>query len=154
MSGELTIRRATGADLPAIVRMLANDPLGKTRERYAEPLPDAYVRAFAEVEAQKGNEILVAEAEGQVIGCLQLTMIPGLSRLGMLRAQIESVRVDESRRGERIGEKLFLDAIERARKAGCGLVQLTTDASRPDARRFYERLGFAASHVGMKLALS
>jgi len=154
MSDELTIRRATPADLPAIVRMLANDPLGKTRERYAEPLPEAYVRAFAEVEAQKGNEILVAEAEGQVIGCLQLTMIPGLSRLGMLRAQIESVRVDESRRGEKIGEKLFLDAIERARKAGCGLVQLTTDASRPDARRFYERLGFAASHVGMKLALS
>jgi ribosomal protein S18 acetylase RimI-like enzyme len=154
MSDELTIRRATSADLPAIVRMLANDPLGKTRERYAEPLPEAYVQAFAEVEAQKGNEILVAEAEGQVIGCLQLTMIPGLSRLGMLRAQIESVRVDESRRGEKIGEKLFLDAIERARRAGCGLVQLTTDASRPDARRFYERLGFAASHVGMKLALS
>lgn len=154
MSDELTIRRATGADLPAIVRMLANDPLGKTRERYAEPLPEAYVQAFAEVEAQKGNEILVAEAEGQVIGCLQLTMIPGLSRLGMLRAQIESVRVDERRRGEKIGEKLFLDAIERARRAGCGLVQLTTDASRPDARRFYERLGFAASHVGMKLALS
>ena len=154
MSGELTIRRATGADLPAIVRMLANDPLGKTRERYAEPLPEAYVQAFAEVEAQKGNEILVAEAEGQVIGCLQLTMIPGLSRLGMLRAQIESVRVDESRRGEKIGERLFLDAIERARKAGCGLVQLTTDASRPDAHRFYERLGFIASHVGMKLALS
>jgi ribosomal protein S18 acetylase RimI-like enzyme len=154
MSDELTIRRATPADLPAIVRMLANDPLGKTRERYAEPLPEAYVQAFAEVEAQKGNEILVAEAEGRVIGCLQLTMIPGLSRLGMLRAQIESVRVDESRRGEKIGEKLFLDAIERARRAGCGLVQLTTDASRPDARRFYERLGFAASHVGMKLALS
>lgn len=154
MSDELTIRRATSADLPAIVRLLANDPLGKTRERYAEPLPEAYVQAFAEVEAQKGNEILVAEAEGQVIGCLQLTMIPGLSRLGMLRAQIESVRVDESRRGEKIGEKLFLDAIERARRAGCGLVQLTTDASRPDARRFYERLGFAASHVGMKLALS
>lgn len=154
MSDELTIRRATSADLPAIVRMLANDPLGKTRERYAEPLPEAYVQAFAEVEAQKGNEILVAEAEGQVIGCLQLTMIPGLSRLGMLRAQIEGVRVDESRRGEKIGEKLFLDAIERARRAGCGLVQLTTDASRPDARRFYERLGFAASHVGMKLALS
>jgi ribosomal protein S18 acetylase RimI-like enzyme len=154
MSDELTIRRATSADLPAIVRMLANDPLGKTRERYAEPLPEVYVQAFAEVEAQKGNEILVAEAEGQVIGCLQLTMIPGLSRLGMLRAQIESVRVDESRRGEKIGEKLFLDAIERARRAGCGLVQLTTDASRPDARRFYERLGFAASHVGMKLALS
>lgn len=154
MSDELTIRRATRADLPAIVRMLANDPLGKTREQYAEPLPEAYLKAFAEVEAQAGNEILVGEIGGEVVGCLQLTMIPGLSRLGMLRAQIESVRVDESRRGTRIGEKLFLAAIERARKAGCGLVQLTTDASRPDAHRFYERLGFKASHVGMKLALT
>lgn len=154
MSDELTIRRATRADLQAIVRMLANDPLGKTREQYAEPLPEAYLKAFAEVEAQAGNEILVGEIGGEVVGCLQLTMIPGLSRLGMLRAQIESVRVDESRRGTRIGEKLFLAAIERARKAGCGLVQLTTDASRPDAHRFYERLGFKASHVGMKLALT
>lgn len=151
---DLTIRKATAADLPAIVRMLADDPLGKTRERYAEPLPDAYLKAFADVEAQKGNEILVGVVDGQVIGCLQLTFIPGLSRLGMMRAQIESVRVDGSRRGEKIGEKLFLEAIERARKAGCGLVQLTTDASRPDAHRFYERLGFEASHVGMKLSLT
>ncbi len=154
MTDAVTIRRATQADLPAIVRMLADDPLGKTRERYAEPLPEAYLQAFAEVEAQKGNQILVAEAKGQVIGCLQLTLIPGLTRLGMTRAQIEGARVDAGRRGERIGEKLFLDAIERARKAGCGLVQLTTDASRPDAHRFYERLGFVASHVGMKLALT
>lgn len=154
MTDELIIRRASAEDLPAIVRMLADDPLGKTRERYAEPLPEAYLKAFADVEAQKGNEILVAEIGGRVAGCLQLTMIPGLSRLGMLRAQIEGVRVDESRRGEGIGEKLFQDAIERARKAGCGLVQLTTDASRPDAHRFYERLGFVASHVGMKLSLT
>jgi len=153
MSG-LTIRRATATDLPVIVRLLVNDPLGRTRERYAEPLPAEYLRAFAEVEAQKGNEILVAEAHGQVIGCLQLTLIPGLTRLGMTRAQIEGVRVDEARRGEKIGERLFLAAIERARAAGCGLVQLTTDASRPDAHRFYERLGFVASHVGMKLALT
>ena len=154
MTDELIIRRASADDLPAIVRMLADDPLGKTRERYAEPLPEAYLKAFADVEAQKGNEILVGEIGGRVVGCLQLTMIPGLSRLGMLRAQIEGVRVDESRRGEGIGEKLFQDAIERARKAGCGLVQLTTDASRPDAHRFYERLGFVASHVGMKLSLT
>jgi ribosomal protein S18 acetylase RimI-like enzyme len=151
---EFAIRRAKAVDLPAIVRMLANDPLGRTRERYAEPLPEEYGRAFAAVEAQRGNEILVAEADGQVIGCLQLTLIPGLTRLGMTRAQIEGVRVDETRRGERIGERLFLAAIERARAAGCGLVQLTTDASRPDAHRFYERLGFVASHVGMKLALT
>jgi GNAT superfamily N-acetyltransferase len=154
MTDDVTVRRATAADLPAIIRMLADDPLGKTRERYAEPLPADYLRAFAAVEAQTGNQILVAEAEGRVIGCLQLTLIPGLTRLGMTRAQIEGVRVDETRRGEKVGERLFLDAIERARAAGCGLVQLTTDASRPDAHRFYERLGFVASHVGMKLALT
>jgi GNAT superfamily N-acetyltransferase len=154
MTDGVTVRRATAADLPAIIRMLADDPLGKTRERYAEPLPADYLRAFAAVEAQTGNQILVAEAEGRVIGCLQLTLIPGLTRLGMTRAQIEGVRVDETRRGEKVGERLFLDAIERARAAGCGLVQLTTDASRPDAHRFYERLGFVASHVGMKLALT
>ena len=89
-----------------------------------------------------------------MIGCLQLTFIPGLTRLGMTRAQIEGVRVDESRRGERIGERLFAHAIEAARAAGCGLVQLTTDASRPDAHRFYERIGFTASHVCMKLDLT
>ena len=154
MTDQMTIRRATEADLPAIVRLLANDPLGKTRERYAEPLPEAYLKAFAAVQAQAGNAVLVAEAGGQVIGCLQLTFIPGLTRLGMTRAQIEGVRVDESRRGERIGERLFTHAIEAAREAGCGLVQLTTDASRPDAHRFYERLGFTASHVGMKLDLT
>ena len=153
MSEAVTIRRATAEDLPAIVRLLANDPLGRTRERAADPLPEEYGRAFAAIEAQTGNQVLVAEAAGQVIGCLQLTLIPGLTRLGMTRAQIEGVRVEENRRGERIGERLFLDAIERARIAGCGLVQLTTDASRPDAHRFYERLGFVASHVGMKLAL-
>ncbi len=154
MTDDISIRRAAQADLPAIVRLLAADPLGKTRERYAEPLPDAYLRAFAEVEAQAGNAILVAEAGGRVIGCLQLTFIPGLTRLGMTRAQIEGVRVDESRRGEGIGERLFAHAIEAARAAGCGLVQLTTDASRPDAHRFYERLGFVSSHVGMKLDLT
>lgn len=154
MTGRATIRTATAADLPAIVRMLADDPLGRTRERYAEPLPAEYAAAFAGIEAQAGNELLVAEADGRVIGCLQLTLIPGLTRLGMTRAQIEGVRVEEGRRGEGIGELLFQEAIARARKAGCGLVQLTTDASRPDAHRFYERLGFVASHVGMKLALS
>ncbi len=154
MTDEVTIRRAGEADLPAIVRLLADDPLGKTRERYAEPLPDAYLKAFAEVEAQAGNAILVADAGGRVSGCLQLTFLPGLTRLGMTRAQIEGVRVDESRRGERIGERLFAHAIEAARAAGCGLVQLTTDASRPDAHRFYERIGFTASHVCMKLDLT
>lgn len=153
MSDAVAIRRATAADLPAIVRMLADDPLGRTRERYADPLPGAYVEAFRRIEAQADNEVLVAEVAGEVVGCLQLTLIPGLARLGMLRAQIEGVRVDGRRRGEGIGERLFQHAIERARAAGCGLVQLTTDAARPEAHRFYERLGFVASHVGMKLAL-
>jgi ribosomal protein S18 acetylase RimI-like enzyme len=153
MSDAVAIRRATAADLPAIVRMLADDPLGRTRERYADPLSAAYVEAFRRIEAQADNEVLVAEVAGEVVGCLQLTLIPGLARLGMLRAQIEGVRVDGRRRGEGIGERLFQHAIERARAAGCGLVQLTTDAARPEAHRFYERLGFVASHVGMKLAL-
>ncbi|MSP50353.1 MAG: GNAT family N-acetyltransferase [Alphaproteobacteria bacterium] len=153
MSGA-TIRRARAADLPAIVRLLADDPLGKIRERYAEPLPAPYLQAFAAIEAQAGNEILVAEADGRVVGCLQLTLIPGLTRLGMTRAQIEGVRVEAGRRGEGIGERLVAHAIGASREAGCGLVQLTTDASRPDAHRFYERLGFVASHVGMKLALT
>lgn len=148
-----TFRRATLADLPAIVRLLADDPLGAGRERYAEPLPDEYRRAFDAIERQGGNELIVAVDGGAIVGCLQLTLIPGLSRLGMMRAQIESVRVAGSARGQGLGEAMLRHAIERARQAGCGLVQLTTDKSRPDALRFYERLGFAASHEGMKLSL-
>ena len=154
MNDEVTIRRAVAADLPAIVRLLADDPLGQTRERYAEPLPAEYLKAFAEIETQAGNQVLVAMAGAAVIGCLQLTLIPGLTRLGMTRAQIEGVRVSADRRGEKLGERLIFHAIDLARDAGCGLVQLTTDASRGDAHRFYERLGFAASHVGMKLVLT
>ncbi len=149
----VTIRSATAADLPAIVRLLADDPLGATRESFVEPLPQAYTEAFDAIRAQGGNEILVAEHDGAVVGCLQFTVIPGLARLGMSRGQIEGVRVDKQCRGQGVGEALFRDAIERARAAGCGLVQLTTDKSRPDAHRFYERLGFVASHEGMKLTL-
>jgi ribosomal protein S18 acetylase RimI-like enzyme len=154
MADDLTIRRATKADLPAIVRMLADDPLGRTRERFEEPLPEPYLAAFRAIEAQGGNSVLVAESGGRLVGCLQLTLIPGLTRLGMTRAQIEGVRVASTERGRRIGETLVEHAIAEARAAGCGLVQLTTDASRPDAHRFYERLGFTASHIGMKLALT
>lgn len=147
------IRRATDADLPAIVRLLADDPLGATREQPSDPLPPAYRAAFAAMEAQTGNELLVAIAEGEVIGCLQLTVIPGISRLGATRAQVEGVRVASAHRGAGIGEALMHEAIDRATRAGCALVQLTTDASRGDARRFYERLGFEATHVGLKLRL-
>ncbi len=149
----VAIRSATAADLTAIVRLLADDPLGAAREKFDEPLPEAYLEAFRAIEAQGGNEILVAESDGKVVGCLQFTVIPGLARLGMSRGQIEGVRVDRAWRGQGVGEALFRHAIERARAAGCGLVQLTTDKSRPDAHRFYERLGFVASHEGMKLVL-
>jgi ribosomal protein S18 acetylase RimI-like enzyme len=149
----LSFRTATRDDLPAIVRMLADDGLGKGREQPVEPLPPAYGDAFDRMAAQPGNVYLLAEVGGAVAGCLQLTVIHGLSRTGMSRAQIEGVRVAGSHRGQGIGEALFREAIERARHEGCGLVQLTTDKARPDALRFYEKLGFTASHEGMKLNL-
>lgn len=150
---DLEIRPAEAGDLPAIVALLADDPLGARRERLADPLPESYTAAFAEIEADPRNELVVAERDGAVVGCLQLTFIPGLSRQGAERAQIESVRVARSERGQGLGRVLFEWAIARARARGCHLVQLTTDKSRPEALKFYESLGFAASHEGMKLAL-
>jgi GNAT superfamily N-acetyltransferase len=150
----VSIRRAGRDDVPAIVRLLADDDLGRGREDAREPLAPAYLDAFAAIEAQVGNQLLVAELDGRVVGCLQLTLVPGLSRMGMLRAQIEAVRVDRHSRGRRIGELLMGHAIGHARDAGCGLVQLTTDRARADAHRFYERLGFVPSHLGMKLQLA
>ena len=150
----VVIRAGRREDLPAVVRLLADDPLGAGRECYAEPLPPAYAAAFEAMERQGGNELLVAELGGAVVGCLQLTLIPGLSRLGATRAQIEGVRVDARARGRQIGEALVRAAIDRARAAGCALVQLTTDRTREDAHRFYERLGFTATHLGMKLDLA
>ncbi len=149
----IQFRSAERADVPAIVRLLADDKLGARRERFEVPLPEVYLRAFDAMAAQAGTELIVATQDGDVVGCLQLNLLPGLSRQGMTRAQIESVRVDARCRGQRLGERLIRHAIERARAAGCGLVQLTTDKSRADAHRFYERLGFVASHEGMKLAL-
>jgi ribosomal protein S18 acetylase RimI-like enzyme len=146
-----SIREARPDDLPAIVALLANDPLGRTRENPTDLA--AYRHAFDEIAAQPGNSILVAELDGAIVGCLQLTIIPGLARRGMRRGQVEGVRVAAGNRGQRLGERLMDEAIGRARAAGCGLVQLTTDRSRPGAHRFYERLGFAASHLGMKLVL-
>jgi ribosomal protein S18 acetylase RimI-like enzyme len=102
---------------------------------------------------QEGNDLLIATSGDELVGCVQLTLIPGISRLGAKRGQIEGVRVSSSCRGQGIGEKLVRYAIERARAEGCSLLQLTTDRSRPDALRFYERLGFVPSHIGMKLSL-
>ena len=149
----MKVRPATANDLPEIVRLLADDPLGAGRERFEIPLPLAYSEAFAAIQRRDGDSVLVAVEGESIIGCLQLTFIPGLARQGMIRAQIEAVRIDRGHRGQGIGEALFRFAIDLAREAGCGLVQLTTDKSRPEAHHFYERLGFVASHEGMKLAL-
>ena len=145
---DVEIRRATAADVPAIVAMLADDPLGATRESPGDP---AYAAAFAEIDADPRQHLAVAAVAGSVVGTLQLTFIPGLSRRGSTRALIEAVRVRSDRRGSGLGRLLAEWAIETARSRGAAMVQLTTDASREDAHRFYERLGFVASHVGMKL---
>lgn len=150
-SFSLSFRPATQDDLAAIIALLSDDPLGATREGREFEL--AYHAAFMAIQAQRGNSLIVAEHEHQVIAVLQLTLIPGLSRGGMLRAQIESVRVSNLYRGQGIGKKLLDYAINQARTAGCGMVQLTSDKQRRDALRFYEGLGFTASHEGFKLLL-
>lgn len=146
-------REARKEDLPDIVRMLADDELGSTRECYEEPLPNAYIEAFRAITNQIGNQVIVAVEETSIIGCLQLTIIPGLARKGMKRAQIEAVRIDSDYRGRGIGEALCNEAISIARLEKCGLIQLTTDKQRDNAHRFYNRLGFVASHEGLKLML-
>ena len=150
----VTFREARREDLPAIVAMLADDMLGAKRERATDPLPEGYGRAFDAIAAMPGSAVLVAEAaDGTVVGCLQLAVLPNLSYQGTSRALIEGVRVAAPHRGQGLGAALIRDAVERARQAGCGMVQLSTNAARKDAQRFYERLGFVASHVGMKLDL-
>src|SRR5690625_1699102 len=145
----MEFRKAKKSDLKEIVRLLADDELGSKREKYEDPLPKAYYNAFSAIENQDGNQILLAIEGETVIGCMQLTIIPGLTRLGMKRAQIEGVRVDKNYRGQKIGEALFREAITISKSAGCGLVQLTTDKDSIDAHRFYEKLGFSYCHEGM-----
>jgi len=149
---EPVVRRATREDVPAIIALLVDDPLGSTRESEGEHA--AYLHAFEAIDADPAHELVVLDDGGEVIGTLQLTILPGLSRGGALRAQIEAVRIASSRRGQGLGEGLFQWAIDESRRRGAVLVQLTTDASREGAHRFYERLGFVASHVGMKLPLN
>jgi ribosomal protein S18 acetylase RimI-like enzyme len=149
----LTFRLATTGDVPEIVRMLADDALGKKRESYETPLPASYYAAFEAISADPNNELVVACLAGRVVGVLQITFIPYLTYRGSWRAQIEGVRVDASTRSHGVGRKLLEWAIERAEQRGCRLVQLTSDKTRADAIRFYESLGFVASHEGMKLHL-
>lgn len=145
------IARAGRDDVPAIVALLAHDPLGASRE---DPHDPAYVEAFEAIDQDPGQLLVVVlDARDDVVGTLQLSIIPGMSRRGTTRAQLESVRVAESTRGSGLGTALITWAIEHARERGAGLVQLTTDKTRSRAHEFYERLGFIASHEGMKLSL-
>lgn len=153
MDETLLFRRATIQDLPAIVRMLADDELGSQREIYKNPLPETYIRAFNEIDADKNHELLVAELNGDVVGTLHLTFLPSISYQGGLRSQVESVRVDSTLRSKGIGAKMMRYAITRAKERGAYLMQLTSHESRTAAHRFYERLGFKKAHVGMKLTL-
>ncbi|MGC2237226.1 MAG: GNAT family N-acetyltransferase [Pyrinomonadaceae bacterium] len=150
----LKFRQAKREDLPEIVRMLADDFLGATRERYENPLPESYVKAFEEIDADKNNELIVAEKDGAIVGTLQITFTPSISFQGGKRATVESVRVDEKYRGQGIGKELMIWAINRAKEENCFAVQLTTNADRKDAHRFYENLDFKGSHLGMKLYLN
>jgi GNAT superfamily N-acetyltransferase len=144
-------RRATADDLPAIVALLADDPIGALRESPDDLAP--YRAAFERILADPNQHQLVAELGGEVVGTMQLTVIPGLSRSGATRTLIEAVRVRASERGSGLGSALIRHAVEESRRLGADLVQLTSDAGREDAHRFYERLGFTGSHVGFKLNL-
>lgn len=149
----VALRLATRSDVPEIIRMLADDPLGAKRESYASPLPDSYYAAFDAIDDDANNELVVAGVAGRVVAVLQLTFIPYLTYRGSWRALIEGVRVDSSLRSSGLGKRLVEWAIERARQRGCHMVQLTSDKARPDAIRFYQGLGFIASHEGLKLHL-
>lgn len=149
----MNFRRATKNDLPFIVKMMANDKLGKLRENDQEPLPETYYEAFDLINSDPNQELMVVENENdpEIVGSFQLTFIPYLSYQGRLRAQIENVFVREDLRGQGIGQKMFEWAIEKAKERNAHLLQLTSDKQRLRALKFYEDLGFIASHEGMKL---
>ena len=149
----LTFRRATPADLPSIVAMLADDELGKLRENLSQPLNPGYLEAFKAIDADPHHRLLVAEDAGRIVGTMQLTFLPGLPSRGAWRGLIEAVRIAGDRRGQGLGALMITHAIAECRAKGCAMVQLTTNKQRLDAHRFYERLGFVATHEGYKLAL-
>ena len=149
---KVTIRRARCDDLGIIVAMLADDPLGGARERLEDPLPQTYFQAFEKVDRDPNIQLVVAvDDEGGVVGCLQLCILPGVSSQGASRGLLEDVRVASHCRSRGIGEQLVQWAVAEARAKGCKLVELLTHHTRVDAQRFYERLGFARSHVGMTI---
>jgi GNAT superfamily N-acetyltransferase len=147
----ITFRPASLADLPAIIDMLADDALGGHRETLGSPLDSRYIAAFAAIEADSNQQLVVAVDGETVVGTLQLSFIPGIARRGSWRGQIEAVRIAAPVRGSGMGQQMIKWAIARCRERHCQVVQLTTDKSRLDAHRFYEKLGFVASHEGYKL---
>lgn len=149
----VTFRNAEGQDLDEIVKLLADDELGSMRERYEDPLPNSYLKAFHAIESDPNNELIVANLDGKIVGVLQMTFIPYLTYQGGWRATIEGVRTNSTVRGKGIGSKLFEWAIQRAKERKCHVVQLTTDKKRPEALTFYKKIGFHNSHDGMKLHL-
>jgi GNAT superfamily N-acetyltransferase len=152
-TGSVTFRPASTGDLETIVALLADDPIGRGRENLGPQLDNRYREAFVAIERDPNQLLAVAERSGDVIGVLQLSFIPGLTRRGMWRGQIEGVRVAASGRASGIGRAMLEWAIEECRRRGCGLVQLTSDKRRADAHRFYESLGFEGTHQGYKLSL-
>ncbi|MCO8270857.1 GNAT family N-acetyltransferase [Actinoplanes sp. TRM 88003] len=153
----MEFRAANRTDVPSVLRLLADDNISRARgfgdAPVAEDVDAAIWAAFEEIDADPNNELIVADDGGEIVATCQLTFTPGLSRLGARRMTIEAVRVRADRRGSGLGSDLMAYVLERGRERGCRIAQLTTDKRREDAHRFYERLGFVASHVGMKLAL-
>lgn len=149
----LHFRKAEEKDIPFIVQMIADDKLGKLRENYREPLPQEYLTAFKNINADPNQELIVVTENGddKIIGTLQLSFIQYLTYRGGIRAQIEAVRIRKDCRGKGIGQQMFTWAIKRAKERNAHVLQLTTDKKRPEAIAFYEKLGFKASHEGMKL---
>ncbi|QDY45746.1 GNAT family N-acetyltransferase [Planococcus glaciei] len=153
METAVEFRNAVREDLDRIVEMLADDMLGKERERFEQPLPNFYIQAFEAIEADPNNELIVACLDGEIVGVQQITFTPYIARQGSWRATIEGVRTAASVRGKGIGRQMISWAIERAKERGCRMVQLTSDKQREDALRFYGQLGFEATHEGLKLQL-
>ena len=149
----ITFRTANRSDLFDLINLLGDDSIGRSREVLSDQIDDRYSSAFEAIEKDPNQLLAVVVADEKVVGCMQLTFVPGLSRTGMWRGQIEGVRISSSHRGSGLGKRFFEWAFDRFRERGCGLVQLTSDKARPDAIHFYETLGFKASHEGMKLSI-
>jgi len=150
---QITFRKARAGDIPAIIALLGDDGLGRQREDTSSPPNPRYLEAFKAIDADPRQLQVVAALDETVVGTMQVTFIPGLSRQGAWRGQIEGVRIAAAHRGSGLGRQMFEWAIDQCRAKGCALVQLTTDKKRLDAHRFYDRLGFVGSHVGYKLTL-